>query len=170
MMPSRRNVLGAISALGLALSAAACSSTPAPKLNTIPATTIPPVVSSTTVVIDGKIVTVPREEYHPQIPISPENDNGQQIIITNKGVLPQNLNAPVPAHLTWTNLTNSPVTVTFAAVGGGSPPIPPGGSWSFTEIHSVSIGYSTSNGYHGQVGVGLMPEPPLPTTTTSPAS
>ena len=162
----RRSLQGVATLGACSLLLTACSSSGSTTTTTAQVVKPAPLVTSSTVLINGKSVTVPREEYNPSVPIGSETDRGQQILITSKGVLPLDLIAPVPATLTWTNLTTKPVVVRFVALGNHSPAIPPGGSWSFTETDSISIGYVTSNGYSGQVGVGLLPVPPIPTTTT----
>jgi len=162
-----RAVQLASAALLAAVLVSACGSSSSTPSTTHPATTtIPPVISVGTMTISGKTITVPREEYTPDRPIQAVSDRGQQIIVTNDGVLPQLLIAPSPATITWTNLTASPVSITFAALGVKSKEIAPGGSWSYRTDSSVSLGYYTSTGYHGQVAVGLLPLPALPTTTS----
>jgi hypothetical protein len=153
----------------LATSCSTAPSGPDPS-KSIPKPTIPPSIASSTVVIDGKSVVVPVEEYSPNRPIKPLTDTGQQIIISSSGLLPRTLFAPSPVALTWTNLTTQPVTVTFAGSGISSGAITPGGSWTYRTDRQLSIGYGTTNGYHGQVSVGLLPVPPLPSTTTTTTS
>ena len=167
--PRLRVVAGTALVVLLAASCGSSSSgTDASK--SIPKPTIPPSIGSTTIQIGGKTVVVPREEYSPDRPIKPLTDTGQQIIISSSGLLPRTLFAPSPVALTWTNLTSKPVTVTFAGSGISSGPIAPGGSWTYRTDRQISIGYGTTNGYHGQVSVGLLPVGPIPTTTSTTAA
>ena len=123
-----------------------------------------PIITQTTLTINGKTVTVPREEYTPNRPVSSFQDNGTYVIISNKGVLPQVLNAPAfPVTISWFNLTAKPVTVNFAFFGTpGSQIIEPGSSYSYTAKSDGNISYVTSTGYNGTVGIGELPLPPLP--------
>ena len=155
---------------------AGCSSSPSTTSTTSTTFPVPhatesaaPSIDAVTVVINGVTVTVPREEYHPTRPIQSLNDTGQQIIITDRGVLPQALLTPSPATITWTNLTSSPVTVTYAKFGapGSSGAIAPGGSFSLSASGTGNIPYNTSNRWHGTIGVNLLPLAQIPATTTT---
>jgi len=175
MKPSARLVAAAgLGALALGLSA--CSSTSTTPKSTTTTFPIPfekptpaPVIGSTTITIAGVTFAVPREEYNPGRPIQSTNDNGQQIIITNKGVLPQNLLAPTPTTITWTNLSSKPVNIYYSKAGtpGYSGFIKPGGHFSLSMEGSGTISYNTTNRFHGNVGVGVLPLPRIPTTTTT---
>ena len=118
--------------------------------------------------INGKAVVVPREEYTPGVPIGGQSGEGGQIIISNQGLLPAHLYGPTPITVTWTNLTNHPVSLRFAATGKTSPEIAPGRTWSlaFPKAGTIAgLSYETTNGYRGAVSLGV-PLPPIPTTTT----
>ena len=159
-----------------ALLLGACSSTSSAPTTTSTTFPIPhakepaaPQVTTTTIVINGVTVTVPREEYNPGRPINPMQDTGQQIIITSQGVLPQALLTPSPTTITWTNLTAKPVTVSYSKFGapGTSGPIAPGGHFSLSASGTGNIPYNTSNRWHGTIGVALLPLAAIPQTTTT---
>jgi hypothetical protein len=152
--------------------AASCSSSSSKAPTPKPVTKVAPSISQKTLVINGKVVTVPREEYTPDRPIQGSADEGGQIIISKKGLLPMRLFGPIPITVTWTNLTNSAVSITVAATGQKSPKIPPGGTWSVSYSKpgtTASFGYETSTGYRGSAALGV-PLPPIPTTTTTTAT
>jgi hypothetical protein len=126
-------------------------------------TTRAPVISQKTITINGKVVVVPREEYSLNRPIASFQDNGTYVIISNKGVLPQVLNAPAfPVRLSWVNLTAKPITVNFSFFGTpGSEVIAPGTTYSFIARSDGNVSYVTSTGYNGTVGVGELPLPAI---------
>jgi hypothetical protein len=164
--------------LGLSVLVLASCSSSSSTPSTTTATTFPiphakepaaPLVTGTTITIDGVTLTVPREEYNPDRPIQALNDQGGQILITDKGVLPQVLLTPVTATITWTNLTTKTVIVGYAKFGtpGYSTPIKPGGHFSLSVTGTGNIPYNTSNRWHGTIAVGQQPMAPIPTTTTT---
>ena len=158
-------LVGAV-ALPLALAACGSSSSSSGTTTTLAPVTAAPSIAGTTMVINGKTVTVPREEYAPDRPINGQTDQGQQVILTSKGALPLTLVTPPNPTVTWTNLTKKTVSILFAAVGTKSGPIAPGKSWSYHVTTGSSIGYVVSNGTSGQIAIDQLPLPPLPTTTS----
>ncbi len=82
-------------------------------------------------------------------PIAPNIDDGQQIIISAGGLLPARLFSDPKIPVTWTNLTDQTEQVIFEYLPVTSPPIPPGGSFSWTSPSSQSIAYRTASGLHG---------------------
>jgi len=128
-------------------------------------------IGATSVVINGKTVMVPREEYSPNRPTNGLFDNGQQVIITADGVLPRQLNAPTPATITWTNLSSKQVGLLLVAQGVRPVihQIPAGTRYSlaFPGKGAVVVNYITTTRYNGSVTVGGMPLTPLTSTTVS---
>lgn len=176
-MKPTAHLQGAVVLAALALGLSACSSTSSSPNSTT--TTFPvayehqtpaPVIPTTAITIGGVTVTVPREEYNPNRPIQSTQDDGQQIVITDKGVLPQNLLAPTPTTITWTNLSSRPVNIYYSKAGtpGYSGFLKPGDHFSLSMVGSGTISYNTTNHFHGNVGVGVLPLPQITTTTTSP--
>jgi hypothetical protein len=105
------------------------------------------IARSTHVVIGGNEVAVPTEIG--TTPIAPDIDDGQQIIISAAGCLPARLFSTPKVPVTWTNLTDQTQQVIFDYLPVKSPPIAPGGSFSWTSQSSQSIAYHTSSGLHG---------------------
>ena len=126
-----------------------------------------PEVAALTMTINGKTVFVPRQEYSQERPIFATQDQGQQVLITDKGQLPQVLYAPVPATITWTNLTTKPVTLSIQVASAWRPSqvIEPGGHYSLSVTSDLNVETVTSTGWSGSVAVGQIPLPPIPTTT-----
>ncbi|MBO0836879.1 MAG: hypothetical protein J2P28_15420 [Actinobacteria bacterium] len=69
----------------------------------------------------------------------PNFDMGFSVQITDQGFHPYVLVAPCCKPITWTNLTQSPVSVVFTGVDSG--PIPPGGKYTFKPPNVESIAY-----------------------------
>lgn len=103
------------------------------------------IARSSTVTVEGKKVAVPTDSGKP---ISPNIDDGQQIIITVGGFLPKRLYATPSDLVVWTNLTNQPQQVVFDHFSVRSPMIPPGGKYSWTSPASESISYHSVSGMH----------------------
>jgi hypothetical protein len=163
-----RRALSILAALVVVASiSAACSSSKSSSPPTTTKLVFAPAIAGTTIVINGKTVVVPREEYTPGLPIEGQSAEGGQIIISKKGLLPMHLYGPTPITVTWTNLTSRPVALTIVASGKTSPEISPGRSWSmvFPKAGTIAgFSYLTTNGYRGEVSLGV-PLPPIPTTT-----
>jgi hypothetical protein len=81
---------------------------------------------------------------------------GSKVLITNKGFQPNNLLSHT-GKITWRNVSSRTESVHFdnydRRVDSG--PIPPGGSWSFTQTKLVSIVYHSTydRRFHGHVEV-----------------
>jgi hypothetical protein len=162
----RRLVVSVLLA-SVALGGAACSSGGSSAnsgFTTLPSPPAATPIVASSVVINGKSVSVPREEYRPDRPIQQETDQGQQIIISPKGLLPIELYAPAPCTITWTNLTAKTVTLQLSVFGTPlqSPAIGPGASYSKSFDTEGSIGYITSTGLHGSVGIAQLPLAAIP--------
>jgi uncharacterized membrane protein len=114
-------------------------------------TTTAPQVTSPTMVLGGKTVTVPTDDGSP---ITPLQDSGQNAVLTTKGFLPRVLYASRTTPVVYTNLTPRPVTITFPH-SPASPPalIPPGGSYDYTP-RSLQFQYTSSTGFTAYVVVG----------------
>ena len=104
-----------------------------------------------TVTVGGKTVAVPRD--NPAHAISPQVDDGQQVIISVAGFLPERLYSTPSEPIVWTNLTEQPQKVIFDYFSVSSPEIPPGGTWSWTTQDSESIAYRSSSGMHAVVTI-----------------
>jgi hypothetical protein len=102
---------------------------------------------STRVTVGGRSVAVPTEIG--TTPIAPTLDEGQQVIMAAGGLLPARLYSRPGVAVVWTNLTDQTERVIFDLLPVRSPPIPPGGSFSYTSLSSQSIAYHTSSGQHG---------------------
>ncbi len=141
--------------LALAGGATACSSggtTTAPTSSTT-TSILPPAITTPTVVINGKSFTTPTEAPGHAVP--PYVGSGGQIIISTKGVLPYHLFAGLGQKITFTNLTPKPVEIktkfhSYFTTGK----IPVGGTFTWSSPTSVSLGYTTSNGFNGVIAVG----------------
>jgi uncharacterized Zn-binding protein involved in type VI secretion len=128
-------------------SSAGSSTTTSSTTSSIPVTgpSLATIAGSSTLTIGGKKIAVPTDSGRP---ISPNIDDGQQIIITVGGFLPQRLYATPSALVVWTNLTNEPQQVVFDHFAVHSPVIPPGGKYSWTSQASESISYHSVSGMH----------------------
>ena len=157
--------LVAATLVALCLGAAACSGNSSSSSSTSKATTpttayvAPPQVVTPTTIINGVSVNVPTDAAGK--PILPARDNGRQIILTKKGILPQDLEACVSAPMTWTNLTTKPVRIWTDQV---PPPfksqtIAAGSSFTFTPPTGIATSflYHTSLGFDGAVEIGQVP-------------
>jgi hypothetical protein len=121
---------------------AACDAqAPATTTTAHPATsTTPPLTSVTPAAIPPEPPGEPtREASSPD----PSFDYGFVIDITPGGFHPNWLIAGCCRPITWINLTSKPNTVVFTVELTHSPPIPPGGSWTFTPLHAESITYQS---------------------------
>lgn len=104
--------------------------------------------SSKSVTVGGKSVTVPVDSGKP---VLPGVDDGQQIAITEGGILPSKLYANPSQAIVWTNLTNQSQQVKFDYFSVTSPVIPPGGTWSWSTQDSESIAFRTTSGMRAVV-------------------
>jgi len=162
-------------ALTCVLTLTACSSSSGTSSSTTATTFVLPLahqpvaspLTATSMLINGTSVAIPREEYRPDRPIQQETDKGQQIMITDKGILPVQLFAPIPATITWTNLTSKPVSLLVSKFGTPvrSPEIPAGSSYSMAFPVSGGGGgvtYVTSTRLTGTIGLDVLPMAPIP--------
>jgi hypothetical protein len=106
--------------------------------------------ASKTVDVGGKTVAVPTDGGKP---IVQGVDDGQQIVISATGFLPERLYSDPGSAIVWTNLTNQPQQILFDAFTVTSPVIPPGGSWSWKTQDSESIAYRSASGLAAVVTV-----------------
>jgi hypothetical protein len=104
------------------------------------------------VTINGQTYPVPRE--NPANPIDPVTDTGQQIVISDYGVLPAHLFTKIGVPVVWTNLSLQPVKVTFIGDPVTSGTIPVGGTWSYTFPNGLAVAFQTSSNYLGHIDVG----------------
>lgn len=154
---TRSTCLGLVVVLAAGAGLAACSSSPStPTTTTQRATTttyvLPPQVLTPTTIIDGQTINVPTQTNGK--PISPYNDTGGQIILTDKGILPFHLFADLGQTITWTNLCTKSVTVAALSKDFTSPAIPPGGTFTWKSDTLISERYAVSNGFQGRIDVG----------------
>lgn len=144
--------------LAVAVTLAGCgSSTPARSASTSVSSTtavvtgpsVDAILHSSTVVVGGREVAVPDQVG--SRPVSPTYDMGQHVLVSVGGVLPKWLFATRGEPVVWTNLTDQPQQIVFDHLQVRSPPILPGGTWTFTTVSSESISYHTTSGMHGVV-------------------
>jgi hypothetical protein len=92
-------------------------------------------------------------------PIDPNFDFGQRIVIGRTAVRPLWLVSQVHRPVVFQNRSRSRQVLVFDNYGTlRSPPIPPGGSWSFTPTTPVSIVYhsATNPRISGKIQVTLV--------------
>ena len=99
--------------------------------------------------INGKRILVPTERG--TRPIQADQDDGQQIIISTNGFLPEDLFATEGYAVIWTNLTTVPQRIKFtnSEPRFWSPWIPAGGHWSYKPLHAMSFTYASTTGMKG---------------------
>jgi hypothetical protein len=134
----------------LALSLAACSSSPSAPAGTKAHSSTPPAGISA---VDkpmkvtfgtGSIgqpdptTTVPNERGNTITPILAP---GQNIIIASSGCKPQTLEASVTAPVVWTNLSGKPQRVIFVGFPIDSGTIPAGGTFTWSTRDAVAMAY-----------------------------
>jgi hypothetical protein len=134
----------------LALSLAACSSSPSVPAGTKAHSSTPPAGISA---VDkpmkvtfgtGSIgqpdptTTVPNERGNTITPILAP---GQNIIIASSGCKPQTLEASVTAPVVWTNLSGKPQRVIFVGFPIDSGTIPAGGTFTWSTRDAVAMAY-----------------------------
>ena len=106
--------------------------------------------SSKTVTVGGTTVKVPTDSGKP---ITTEDGDGQQIIISAAGFLPLKLYSTPSVPVVWTNLTDQDQKVAFDYFSVTSPVIPPGGTFSWKTADSESIAYHSDSGMRAVVVV-----------------
>jgi len=154
---------------GLPLLAAACSSTPsraagptttttsraaAPTTTTTSLPTSHPHQQTTTptVTINGQSYKVPTNGKKP---IDAAVDSSGQIVLTDKGFIPQQEIAGLKQTITWTNLSSNPVTIAFSHMPGTSPhQLPVGGTFTYSSPTLINFEYVSSSGFQGNVSIG----------------
>jgi hypothetical protein len=100
---------------------------------------------------EGPTVTEPTEDGGSRA-ISPNVDLGQQIIIAPAQFEPALLIADSSQPVTWTNLTTAVQQITVDSPDSAvSPPIPPGGKWSYTPRFGTNMHYGSTLGLKGAV-------------------
>jgi hypothetical protein len=156
-MTTRSRILLLLALLVVPMIAAACSGSPSsppsgasPTVQSTTSTTAQ-VISSPTVIIEGKTYTVPSEGGG--VPIKPYSDTGQQIIYTSSGFLPRTLYASLQTPIVWTNLSSKPLVLTLEHVGVAPVTVAVGGTYSWTP-NVLAFGYKSSKGDAGFVNVG----------------
>jgi hypothetical protein len=113
-------------------------------------------VQPPTTVINGTTYQVPTNKNGAAI--GSYNDQGDQIIITDKGVLPYHLFVASDTPVTWTNLSSKPVSIaSFYKTGPTSSTIPVGGTFVWPGAGLLSFVYKTSTGFQGIVQAGVLP-------------
>jgi hypothetical protein len=134
----------------LALSLAACSSSPsAPAGSKAHSSTPPAGISAVDKPMKvtfgtGSIgqpdptTTVPNERGNTITPILAP---GQNIIIASSGCKPQTLEASVTAPVVWTNLSGKPQRVIFVGFPIDSGTIPAGGTFTWSTRDAVAMAY-----------------------------
>lgn len=142
---------------GLSLLATACSNSPspaaAPTTTTSTAPAPVPEITTATVTIDGHTYPVPNDgSGHP---INAAVDSSGQIILTDKGFLPQREIVDLNQTITWTNLSSHPVTISFSHMPGTTPQsLPVGGSFTYSSPTLINFQYVSSSGHTGTVSIG----------------
>jgi hypothetical protein len=119
---------------------AASSAAPAPTATPIPSAPIAGLTSVTPAAIPTEPSGEPTVEA--QSP-DPAFDYGFVIDITPAGFHPNVLVAACCQALTWINLTDKPNRVMFTVELTESPPIPPGGSWTWIPPNVESVAYES---------------------------
>jgi hypothetical protein len=129
---------------------------PAPTSSTTSSTTTSTpaqAITTPTVIINGQSVTVPTNV--PGKPITPNLETGGQVIISSTGMLPYKIFVRVGQTVTFTNLTDKPVSVKSKFQNYfSSGPIAPGGTFSYSSPTGISILYKTSTGFEGRLIIG----------------
>ena len=74
----------------------------------------------------------------------PAFDYGFVVQITPSGFRPAVLVAACCSPIVWINLTDKPNSVAFDVESGGSGPIAPGASWTFTPPNAESLAYHST--------------------------
>lgn len=149
---------GAAVLLGLgavALLAAACSNSPSPAAAPTTTTAPQPVaeITTPTVTIGGHTYPVPNNGSGQAI--NSAVDTSGEIILTDKGFLPQREIAGLNQTITWTNLSSHPVTISFSHMPGTTPHhLAVGGSFTYSSPTLINFEYVSSSGHSGTVSIG----------------
>jgi hypothetical protein len=155
--------LGALPLLAAACSnspsrAAARSNSPSQAATPTTTTTSPPTshphpqTTTPTVTINGHSYEVPHDGKKP---IDSAVDSSGQIVLTDKGFVPQQEIAGLKQTITWTNLSSNPVTIAFSNVPGTSPhQLPVGGTFTYSSPTLNNFEYVSSSGFQGNVSIG----------------
>ena len=137
---------------GSSLLASACSSSSpaaAPTTTTRPL----PELKSPTVTIHGHSYRVPNDGGAK--PIDNAVDSSGQIVLTDKGFVPQHEIAALNQTITWTNLSSNPVTISFSHMPGTRPHhLAVGGTFTYSSRTLINFEYLSSSGFHGVVSIG----------------
>jgi hypothetical protein len=145
--------------VALAVVVSACSSSTPPNAaasGAVSTTTTAPAITSVTVIVNGKSVTVPTEANG--IPIEQHISTGQNVVYTAKGFLPYWLFAASGQPIVFTNLSSKPVTIEVPPTENPAFTIQPGQSYSLTPEPSGidQFQYRTANDrYYGKAQVGI---------------
>jgi hypothetical protein len=140
---------------GLSLLASACSNSPTPAAAPNITTTSRPIpeITTPTTTIHGQSFPVPNDGGAK--PINSAVDTSGQIVLTDKGFLPQREIADLNQTITWTNLSSHPVTISFSHMPGTSPhQLPVGGTFTYSSPTLINFEYLSSSGFHGTVSIG----------------
>jgi hypothetical protein len=143
---------------GCASGGSSVSSTTTSSLLTVPLPTLPGTKTEPDgrqyLIVGGKKVLLPSEQGTRGI--SPQQDLGQQVMITPEGMWPNQLLAQIQT-ITFTNVTDRPERITFEHSTIRSPVIAAaGGTWSWTPKGLISYGYHDSSGQMGGLIVGAI--------------
>ena len=151
---------------GLSLLASACSDSPsraatrsnsssqasAPSTTTTSHSTSHPQTTTPTVTINGQSYVVP---HNGKKPINSAVDSSGQIVLSDKGFVPQQEIVGLNQKITWTNLSSNPVTITFAHMPGTTPhQLPVGGTFTYSSPTLINFEYDSSSGFQGFVSIG----------------
>jgi hypothetical protein len=154
-MARHQRVLVVFASVCVALTAAACGGSSAPRSTTTTAksvtTTTAKAITTPTVTINGRSYPVPTDGVSG--PITPFSDSGQQVVLTPSGALPRELYSSLHEPVIFTNLTAHPLKLTVKNVGVTPSTIQPGGTYSYTPT-VLAFSYAASNGAAGIVYVG----------------
>jgi hypothetical protein len=139
---------------GLSLLASACSSSPSRAAAPTATTSLPtPEITTPTVTVDGRTFPVPNDGGTK--PIVSAVDTSGQVVLTDKGFLPQHEIANLNQTITWTNLSSHPVTISFSHMPGTRPhQLQVGGTFTFSSGTLINFEYLSSSGFHGTVSIG----------------
>jgi len=90
----------------------------------------------------ASLAPLPRDSSRP---VDPNFDRGQSVEITPSTVIPKQLIAAAGFPVVWINHSGTTQDIHFDNVEDvDSGPIPPGGTWSYTTIRTISIVYHST--------------------------
>ncbi len=139
---------------GVCLVASACSNSPSPAAApTTTTSSLPtPEITTPTVTIDGHTYGVPNDGGRP---IDSAVDTSGEIVLTDKGFLPQREIVDLNQPITWTNLSSHSVTISFSHMPGTTPhTLGVGGTFTYSSPTLQNFEYLSSSGFHGTVSIG----------------